>query len=104
MANSGEGGSGNVEGSGNALAAAKSVPLAQRGIESSEDFRNLMSALMGDVITGTVSPDVTNAACNAGGKLLKMVELEYKYAANAARRERVLHLSSSSQVPATAAA
>lgn len=39
-----------------------------------------MSALMSDVISGAVTASVTNAACNAGGKMLKMVELEYKYA------------------------
>jgi len=35
---------------------------------------------MSDVISGAVTASVTNAACNAGGKMLKMVELEYKYA------------------------
>lgn len=39
----------------------------------------MMSALMTDVIAGTVSPGVCNAACNAGGKLIKIVELEIKY-------------------------
>lgn len=38
-----------------------------------------MSALMSDVLEGTVTPQVANAACNAGGKLLKIVEMEYKY-------------------------
>lgn len=57
-----------------------SLRIAQRGIHSSRDFRDLMSALMSDVISGAVTASVTNAACNAGGKMLKMVELEYKYA------------------------
>lgn len=38
-----------------------------------------MSALMSDVIEGTLSPGVANAAVNAGGKLLKAVELQLKY-------------------------
>jgi hypothetical protein len=38
-----------------------------------------MSALMSDLIEGTVSPNIGNAACNAGGKLLKVCEMEYKY-------------------------
>lgn len=38
-----------------------------------------MSALMVDVIQGSVSNGVCNAACNAGGKLLKVVELQYRY-------------------------
>lgn len=57
-----------------------SVTLAKRGITSSEDFRNLMGAMMTDVIQGNVSPDVVNAACNAGRGLLKMIELEYRAA------------------------
>ncbi len=38
-----------------------------------------MSALMSDVISGRVTPAVGNAACNAGGKLLKIVEMQYKF-------------------------
>lgn len=38
-----------------------------------------MSALMSDLIEGKITPGVGNAACNAGGKLLKMVEMEAKY-------------------------
>lgn len=38
-----------------------------------------MSALMSDVIESRVSPGTANAACNAGGKLLKVVEMQLKY-------------------------
>lgn len=38
-----------------------------------------MSALMSDIIAGRVTPAVGNAACNAGGKLLKVVEMQYKF-------------------------
>ena len=69
---------------------ASSLKLAERGVQSSGDFRNLMSALMTDVIRGSLSPEVTNAACNAGGKLLKMVELEYKFSTEPERRNRGL--------------
>lgn len=34
---------------------------------------------MSDIIDGRVSPAVGNATCNAGGKLLKAVELQLKY-------------------------
>jgi hypothetical protein len=60
--------------------AAKSLKFAQRGIRSGEDFANTMSALMSDLLEGNITPDVGNAVCNAGGKLLKMVEMQYKYA------------------------
>jgi len=39
----------------------------------------MMSALMSDLIEGRVTPSVGNATCNAGGKMLKVVELQYKY-------------------------
>jgi hypothetical protein len=68
----------------------RSLTIAERGINSSGDFRNFMSALMTDVIRGALSPEVTNAACNAGGKLLKMVELEFKFASNPGKRTREL--------------
>ena len=34
---------------------------------------------MADVIEGNVSPGVANAACNAGGKLIKVVDMQIKY-------------------------
>lgn len=57
----------------------RSLTIAQRGIRSSDDFSNLMSALMSDLIEGNVTASVGNATCNAGGKLLKMVDMTYKY-------------------------
>lgn len=57
----------------------RSLTAAERGIKTGRDFANLMSALMSDLIEGRVTPAVGNATCNAGGKLLKVVELQYKY-------------------------
>lgn len=56
-----------------------SAIIADRGITDSSMFANLMSALVGDVLNARVSTDVANAAVNAGGKLLKVVELRYRY-------------------------
>lgn len=57
---------------------AHSAKIAEAGIYTGEDFARMMSALMGDVLAGRVSPDVANAACNAGKNLLKIVEMQYK--------------------------
>jgi hypothetical protein len=38
-----------------------------------------MSALMSDILEGAVSPMVANAAVNAGGKLLKITEMQHRY-------------------------
>lgn len=38
-----------------------------------------MSAMMSDLIEGSIAPQIGNAVCNAGGKLLKAVELQLKY-------------------------
>lgn len=52
----------------------------------------MMSALMSDVIEGTVTPAVANAAINAGGKMLKSVELQMRYG-NITNGEKVLQLT-----------
>lgn len=71
----------------------KSLKIAEAGIRTSRDFRNLMSAIMSDVIASRLTPNVTNAACNAGGKMLKMVDLEYKYATDPERPNRTLTIA-----------
>lgn len=38
-----------------------------------------MSGLMTDLLEENLSPQVANAVVNAGGKLLKVVEMQYKY-------------------------
>jgi hypothetical protein len=63
----------------NGVSASQSSEIAQRGVRSSEDYRDLMCALMTDVVQGKIDPDVANAACNAGRGLLKMVEMEYRF-------------------------
>lgn len=61
----------------------RSLEIAQGGIETSGDFTSLMSALMGDLLEGAVDASVGNAVVNAGGKLLKVVELRLKYGTKA---------------------
>ena len=58
-----------------------SLPYATKGIKTGEDFANMMSAMMSDIIEARITPAMANAACNAGGKLLKIVEMQYKYSA-----------------------
>ena len=57
----------------------RSLVISEAGIRTGAQFANLMSALMSDIISGRVTPQVGNAACNAGGKLLKVVEMQYQY-------------------------
>jgi hypothetical protein len=45
-----------------------------------DDLANLLSALMSDLIDGKVSPQVVNSQCNLAGKLLKLVEMQYRHA------------------------
>ena len=56
-----------------------SLAIADGGIKTGTDFANLMSTLMSDLIAGRVTPQIGNAVCNAGGKLLKIVEMKHKY-------------------------
>jgi hypothetical protein len=57
----------------------RSLAVADKGIHTGGDFAKLMSCLMSDLISGRITPNVGNATCNAGGKLLKVVEMEFKY-------------------------
>lgn len=55
------------------------LAVAQGGIKTANQFAQFMSDLITDVIEGGLTPQVSNAAVNAGGKLLKVVEMQYKY-------------------------
>ena len=70
-----------VEGTEENVKQPRSLGIAERGIKTGRDFANLMGALMSDLIAGRIQASVSNATCNAGGKLLKVVELEFKYGA-----------------------
>jgi len=67
--------------------------IAAKGIKTGHDFANLMSALMSDLIEGRVTPSIGNATCNAGGKLLKVVEMQYKYGVAGPGQQKVLTLA-----------
>ena len=55
------------------------LAMAEGGINTAQDFSNIMSSLMTDLIAGRLTPQVGNAVCNAGGKMLKAVEMQLKY-------------------------
>jgi hypothetical protein len=71
----------------------RSLDIAARGIKTGGDFANLMSALMSDLIEGRVTPNIGNATCNAGGKLLKVVEMQYKYGTDGPGQQKILTLA-----------
>lgn len=74
--------------------APRSLVLAEEGVRTGKQFAGLMSALMSDVIAGRITPSVGNAACNAGGKLLKVVEMQMRYGTKGAGvDEKILLLS-----------
>ena len=62
--------------------AARCLPISDAGITTSQQLAAFMSAMMGDLIAGRVKAQVASAAINAGGKLLKIVELQQKYGSN----------------------
>jgi len=80
----------------------RSLKVATKGIRTGQDFALLMSTLMSDIIDGRVTPSVGNATCNAGGKLLKVVEMQYKYgtqAGNSGKRTLTLALEDPTDAP-----
>ena len=50
-----------------------------RQVSTAEDFAGLMSRLMTSVLKGSIEPKVANSVCNAGGKLLQVVEMMFRY-------------------------
>jgi len=64
------------------------------GLRTSQQFKTAMSSLMGDIAAGRISEGRANAICNAGGKLLKAVELEQRFGVRAPGADRkVLQLT-----------
>ena len=61
------------------VATPRSMDIASRGVNTGGQFAMLMSALMSDLIEGRITPSVGNAVCNAGGKLLKVVEMQQRW-------------------------
>ena len=57
----------------------RSLAVAENGVSTGGEFASMMSALMSDIIEGSITPQVANAVVNAGGKLLKVTELQLKY-------------------------
>lgn len=53
--------------------------VGERGIKSSKDFADFMSALMADVVSGRVDPRVADSACKAGEMLLKVASMQMEY-------------------------
>lgn len=53
----------------------------------------MMAALMSDLLDGRVTPNVGNATCNAGGKLLKVVEMQFKYGTQGPGQHKTLTLA-----------
>lgn len=71
----------------------RSLAYSERGIKTANDFAGLMSSLMSDLLDGRVTPSIGNATCNAGGKLLKVVEMQYKYGTQGPGQKKTLLLA-----------
>ena len=56
-----------------------SLTVARKGIKSSSDFCEFYAAMISDVVSGQMTPQQANAACNGGDKIIKMLDLERKY-------------------------
>jgi hypothetical protein len=59
---------------------ARSPEIAERGIRTARDFVDFMGALMADLVSDRIHPQTAQAACLAADKMLKVVEMQHKYA------------------------
>lgn len=53
--------------------------LASRSIETASDVVEHMSAVISDIENNLLLPQQANAVCNAMSKLLKVVDMQYRY-------------------------
>jgi hypothetical protein len=72
----------------------RSIAASREGITTVGEFTGVMSAMITDLIDGRLAPNVANAVCNAGGKMLKAVELQSKYGTPTTGGARRLFLAS----------
>lgn len=72
---------------------AGSLRFATDTVKTGKDFADLMSNLMSDLLAERVTPRVGTAVCNAGGKLLKVVELQFKYGTTTANGKQDISLA-----------
>lgn len=78
----------------------RSLEIASRGVNTGGQFAQLMSSLMSDLIDGRITPQVGNAVCNAGGKLLKIVEMQHRWGTtNGSNPHRDLALTAGAEPP-----
>lgn len=52
---------------------------SSKGEMTSIDFAQGFVVMMSDLASGRLNPNVGNAICNAGGKVLKVKEMEIKF-------------------------
>lgn len=60
-------------------AEAESVRLASQGIRTTDDVTKVLAALMADVLLGAIASSAANSAVNASGKMMKAVDMAFKY-------------------------
>ena len=70
----------------------RSIAIAQEGIRTASDFAKMMAALMSDLAESRITPQVGNAIVNAGGKLLKVAEMQARFGVQGKGAERELIL------------
>lgn len=57
----------------------KSAAIATGGIHTAAQFANLMSAVMSDLLDGSITPEVGNVVCKAAKNLLDVVEMSHRH-------------------------
>lgn len=62
-----------------ATARPRCLAIAREGITDDISFTQSLTAMMSDLIEGSITPSTANAYANLSGKLLKHCELKHKY-------------------------
>jgi hypothetical protein len=67
--------------------------IATNGIPNAQSLCLTLGAVVHDLLAGSITSSVGNAVCNATGKILKAVELQYKYGKTQPDGSKVLNLT-----------
>ncbi len=65
-----------------ATKAAKCIRVAEGGIGTAGDFKSLMGAIIADIATQRITPQMGRTMVSAAGTMLRAVEMQRKYAAD----------------------
>lgn len=71
----------------------KAAIAARHGVRTADQFANVMSFLIDDLLNGNVNTNVANAVSTAGRNMLQLVAMQYKHGQSNNGRKPIMNLN-----------